>query len=365
MRGQTTKLISAFWIAAGLAAGCGDGESTDKPSTDLGTSFIRGRVTDVRGAPLANLEVSADGATVRTNARGRFELPATAGREVRMLVNDPMYTRAEMPVSVAAGVGAQVEVAVKSRRVLSMLSASAGGRVESDDGFAVELPSDALIDQRGAKVTGAVEVRYATITEPSDITAAPGRMQTANRDSIEGYGLAEVSFYQSGARLTLTKAMKVEVPLSVGHGLTEGQDVDTYQLSRADSRWAQRARSQVRGSKVVVTTSEESWVGAASALPTPSCMKGTLGLDGGPRLANTTIRAARARGLSLIQAETHADGSFCMPVSPDDDWSVSAAFDDGQTAYGLAADLRSDEASGMCGGTGCKDIGSVTLPIVE
>jgi hypothetical protein len=59
---------------------------------------------------------------------------------------------------------------------------------------------------------------------------------------------------------------------------------------------------------------------------------------------------------------TAADGSFCVPVTPDDDWRVSTYFDDGAEAFGLEVALDSGEAAGVCGGSGCKQLGDVALP---
>lgn len=134
-------------------------------------------------------------------------------------------------------------------------------------------------------------------------------------------------------------------------------------MTAQEVRWVPHARARVQTSKLIVRTAQDEWIGAATALPATSCMKGKLAVASGSRVANTTIRATRVRGLSLIQAETSDDGSFCLPVTPDDDWSVSTFFADGQSSFGLQVDLRSDQAAGMCGGdTGCKNLGEVSLP---
>lgn len=367
MRARGTRRWFRFLtLVALIAAGCSDDGVSEGDGQGNGTTgVIRGRLTDVEGLPLADVEVSAEGATVRTDVKGRFELRARTGQEVRLAVNSVLYSSAELPVTVSETTPAQVEVAVKARRTL--MASATGGRFESDDGFALELPDDALRDQRGARITGMVEVRYAMINHPRDVTAIPARLQATNQSGLDAYGVAEVGFYQNGARLTLAKPMQVEVPMVEGHGLSDGADVASFQLTEADARWrAAASRGQVRGQKVVVTSASDRWISAAKALPATSCMRGTLGLDGGARLQNTTIRAARSRGLSLIQAETKSDGSFCLPVTPDDDWDVSTYFDDGTTSYALSADLRSDNAAGMCGGdTGCKNLGDVSLPVME
>jgi hypothetical protein len=249
--------------------------------------------------------------------------------------------------------------------VLKVLDAAAGGRAEGDDGFALQLPGDALRDESGAPVQGEVEVRYATISQPREVTAAPGRMQANDGKSLDGFGMAEVSFYQRGKRVKLMKDMQVELPMYEGHGLADGAEVDLYQLGAQELRWSQNARGRVKANRVVLSASRDEWIGAAKALPAASCVKGRLGVPGDRRVANTTLRAARGRGLSLVQAETNADGSFCLPVTADDDWRVSTFFADGEESFGLEVELRSDVASGMCGGSGCKDVGDVTLGASE
>lgn len=356
---RTRRCFRVLSVLALLAGAC-----TDEGDEDGAKGIIRGRLTDVAGNPLADVEVTAEGATAHTDARGRFELRARTGQDVRLAVSSVLYSSAELPVSVSETSPAQVEVAVKARRML--MAGATGGRFESDDGFALELPDDALRDQRGARITGMVEVRYAMINDPRDVTAIPARLQATNQSGLDAYGVAEVGFYQNGARLTLTKPMQVEVPMVDGHGLSDGADVASYQLSASDVRWRAAARAQVRGQKVVVTSASDRWISAAKALPATSCVRGALGVAGGVRVQNTTVRAARLRGLSLIQAETSSDGSFCLPVTPDDDWTVSTYFDDGTASYGLSVDLRSDQAAGMCGGdTGCKSVGDVALPVID
>ena len=68
----------------------------------------------------------------------------------------------------------------------------------------------------------------------------------------------------------------------------------------------------------------------------------------------------------MIQAQTGANGEFCLAVTPDDDWSVSSFHDDGADTGGFAVELDSRDAVGMCGGdSGCKDVGEVAIPILE
>ncbi len=361
---ETTATILTFLSLAIAGAGCdhggaagGDGGVRER------TGWIRGQVTDVDGVLLADVDVAVNGVSTRSDSRGRFALQALADRELQMTAQSDMYSTAVLPVTVDQGTGAQVQVALKPRRIVKLADAAAGGRVESDDGFALELPGGALLDDQAAAVSGEVEVRYVIIDRPREIAAAPGRMQAMDHSGIEGYGMAEVGFYQNGTRLKLGKLMQMEVPLYEGNTLTEGQEVDVYQMTAEEVRWAQGPRARVQTSKLVVSTAQDEWLSAAAALPATSCMKGKLTVEGGAQAANTTLRAIRTRGLSLIQAETASDGSFCLPVTPDDDWSVSSFFSDGQRSFGLQVDLRSDNAAGMCGGsTGCKDLGQVALP---
>ena len=199
------------------------------------------------------------------------------------------------------------------------------------------------------------------ISHPDEIAAAPGRMQASDQRGIEGYGMVDLGFYQHGQRLALARQMQVEFPLYEGHALAEDQEVEAFQMSAQDARWAEGPRARVRTGKLVVNTQQDEWIAAATALPTTGCVKGHLSA-GGEQAANTTIRAARGRGLSMIQAETAADGSFCLPVTQDDDWRVSSFFSNGRRSFGLRLNLRSDQAAGMCGGLGCKDVGAVALP---
>jgi hypothetical protein len=369
-RGMYTWLVVAALLGSGLT-GCFDHDGADTDA-DAGLdevqgsaeALIRGRVTDVSGKPLAGVEVGAEGKRTHTDEQGRFELKVASEGEVRVSVESDKFSGAELPVSAKKSAVANLEVAVKERSSLKLPDAEKGGRVEAADGFALSLPSDALLDADNKRVQGDVEVRYALIKTPDEITAAPGRMQSDDNEGLDGFGMAEVRFYKNGKRLQLAKEMQVEVPLHKEHKLPSGQEVDLYELGKKDLRWKQAARGKVEGDKVIVRTQRDEWLGAADKLPVDSCVKGRLGLDSTTKraVANTTLRAARGRGLSLVQAETGEDGSFCLPVTPDDDWRVSTFYEADGEAFGIEVEVKSSDATGMCGGDGCKDVGDVALP---
>lgn len=373
-------LVSGLALLGALALGCGDDPASPAVDPDGGPeegdtsseqAVIKGRVTDVTGAPLKDVDVVAAGGTKgRTDERGRFQVTVAAKGDTRIAVESEKYSGAALSVRADKEASAQVELSVKSRSTLMLVDAEKGGRVQDDDGFAVELPAGGLKDSADKPVTGAVEVRYATIKNASDVSAAPGRMQTSTEKGLDGYGFVEVRFYKDGQRVILAKQMRVEIPLQAGSELKEGQQVDLYGLGKGDGRWKATSKAQVSANKVVVDTMQDDWLGAAQETPVDSCVNGRLGIMPKGALqsamvANTTLRAARARGLSLVQAESGEDGSFCLPVSPNDDWHVTTFYDDGKESYELAVDLRSSDAAGMCGGTGCKSVGDVALPSLE
>lgn len=330
------------------------------------SAVVRGRVTDVYGQALKDVDVVAGNVKSRTDAAGRFEIEVAGGRELRLSVESETYSGATLPVKVDKG-AANIELSVKSRTALVLKDAAAGGRVAGADGFAVELPGSALRDADDKRVTGEVEVRYALIGNASDVTAAPGRMESEDMEGLDGYGFAEVRFYKSGKRVSLDKEITVEVPMHAAHGLNDGDEVDGYELGVTNSRWRKAAKVSVSEGKARLRTSHDEWLGAAKALPADSCVAGRLGvgkqLD--TKATRTAVRAARARGLSLVQAEAGEDGSFCLPVTPNDEWSVSTYYDDGDATFGLRVNVDSKEATGMCGGDGCKQLGDLTLPRLD
>ena len=357
--------VTATLISAGVW-GCGSSlleENAEAAGGASASAFVRGRVVDVSGKALEGLEVVSDSLRVRTDSKGRFELAVPAGSEVQVAVESDVYSRAAFAVEASEDDPVQVEVAVKERKAMLLARAELGGRVEAADGFAVELPADALRDADDRPVRGEVRVKYALVKTSPDVVAVPGSMKRQDRKSLEGFGLAEVRFYQGDQRLRVDKAFKLDLPLHPEHRLSDGEEVDVYSMAKGDVRWQANARARVSGNKVVVRTEHDAWLGAARELPADSCVKGRLSLGAADKKAarKTTVRAARARGLSLVQAETSDDGSFCLPVTPDDDWNVSTYYDDGDKSYGLAVSVNSGEAAGMCGGDGCKSVGEVAI----
>ncbi len=379
-------LWSSLWV---VISACGDSVGSDvgdDDDRDAGTqtqdgsvagedgeaslgSYVRGRVTDPDGKPLADVEVRTEKSVGRTDSSGRFELmveDAAEGKEVGVSVEGSKYSTGTVPVRVTKSADANVELTVKERKMVILEDSKTGGRVQVDDGFAVELPAAALSTSRGLAVEGPVEVRYTVVSDARDVVALPGRMQSSDKVALDGYGMVEVAFFQDGERLVLNKTATYEMPLVADSGLEDGKEIPAYLLTAEDKRWQKGASAMVKSGKVVVRSDHDGWVGAAKELPADSCVAGRLKASADRAAPNTTIRAARARGLSLVQTDTADDGSFCLPVTPDDDWQVSAYFADGKAdSLGIQVSVNSSQAAGMCGGDGCKQVGEVELPAIK
>jgi len=340
-------------------------DAGDQPDASLPPveGRVKGRVTTVDGKPLAGLTVRSGNDVAKTDEQGRFSLEVREKDEARIAIDSDKYSSGATPVRVDAKSDANVELAVLERKAVMVEDASKGGRSEGADGFAVDLPEKALRNEDGSEVKGKVEVRYALVNKSKDVTAAPGRME-AKGGALEGYGMAEVRFYKDGKELKLVQKARFEIPLHADHGLTDGKEVGLFELGKEDKRWREGTKGMVKNGKVVVESDKSDWVGAAKALPVDSCVSGRLTANMNAA-KNTTIRAARDRGLSLVQAETAEDGSFCLPVTPNDDWRVSTYYDDGKDGLGLEVPVNSADATGMCGGSGCKSVGDVDLPTLE
>lgn len=366
--GAATDDMDAAATPDGDIEGSDDDGSVDDAAADdaaagaMPKAQVRGRVTDDKGMPLVGVPVVVGDQEVQTDDKGGFSAVTgdIKGGEVRVAVRSDKYSSAVMPVS-AGDDAASVEVAVVEKKTLMVAEAMTGGRVEDDSGFAVNLAEASLRKKNGEVVAGPVEIRFAVVDEPEKVTAAPGRMQREDKTGLEGSGIVEVTFFQDGEELTLAEPADIEIPLVDDHGLQDGDEVEMFALGKDDSRWKPAPRAMAQGNKVVVRTDKTDWLGAASPLPDTSCVSGSLTFKQRPAPA-TAVRAARKRGLSLIQAQTLPDGSFCLAVTPDDDWAVSAFIDDGEQAGGFAVDLDSRDAVGMCGGSGCKDVGEVAIP---
>ena len=111
---RTSASVMIAAIVGAAAAGC----EAELAASEPATGWVRGRLTDVAGAPLAELEISVDETRVRSDRLGRFELRTRAGREARLSVQSEMYSATTLPVWVAEESGAQVELTVKPRRVI-------------------------------------------------------------------------------------------------------------------------------------------------------------------------------------------------------------------------------------------------------
>jgi hypothetical protein len=369
--GITILKVRQAALCVALFAGCGN-ESIKMDDADRDAAVdasagvggrVHGRVTDVDGKPVANAAVRVGKQSGTTDKAGRFSFDVEGEGELQVAVDSKKYSSGAGPVQVKNGGDTHVELAVKTRTSV-MASVAADGVTAAKDGVTVKVPKGGLVTKNGEPAVGMVEVAYTVVNEPKHITAAPGRMETEAKGALEGYGMVELRFFQGDDELVLSKMATIEVPLGAMAAVDSGKKVAGYKLGTEDARWKSASEVTVQNGKLLLSTASAGWIGAARALPVDSCVSGRLKAKGAGA-ANTSIRAARARGLSLVQADTGDDGSFCLPVTPDDDWSVSTYFDDGSaTGLGLTVDVVSSDAVGMCGGDGCKKVGDVDLPVL-
>src|SRR5689334_16328124 len=111
-------LLSGLALVSALALGCGE-DAAVEGDHDAGTldeeaggsseqAVVKGRVTDVTGAPLKDVDVVAtSGAKARTDERGRFQVTVAAKGETRIAVESDKYSGAALSVRTDKGASAQ------------------------------------------------------------------------------------------------------------------------------------------------------------------------------------------------------------------------------------------------------------------
>lgn len=148
---------------AGAQAGAGGtgsgGEGGQAGSGSIATTTVSGVVTDEDASPIAGAQVAAFGNTTTTDANGAFTLPSVQvpGGRLVVSVTKPGYFKAFRAADAIDAGTTYVKLSMMSLGTMTQLDAASGGRVDTDNGAAVELAANGFA-QAGSPFTGAVTV---------------------------------------------------------------------------------------------------------------------------------------------------------------------------------------------------------------
>ncbi len=340
----------------------GGGLDASAPSGPLGR--IQGRVELTDGAGLGGVTVAAQGLTTTTDELGIFVLDAAAGPEVLLTVESDYYTRARVTLEIIENSTVSSALQVVPLKRLTLEDVTTDVTVKGDDGFTITVPKDSLVTQEKQKATGKAEVRYAVLSEPSKMRAAPEMSAvdgSGNKRKLEAFSVVEVRFYKDNARLAYEgPETKLRVPLHKDHDLSQGERLEAYHFDDKAGQFRSKGEAMVDGHEVVLTANGFSTWCAARPIEHTGCVTGRV-VDSAQRpapFANVEL-SARQR-LALARASSGADGRFCLEsiAAAPHVLSVLSAL---EVFRGGEREVATGEQAGSCGSDACLDLGDISL----
>ncbi|MDX1429930.1 MAG: PKD domain-containing protein, partial [Rhodothermales bacterium] len=237
-----------------------------------GSTTVSALVFNEAGIPLeaATVQVVGETGSSSTDRTGLGIVEAPSGVPVTLRVGKSGYATQSVQLHAESdGSPALVRVTLHPRAQPSVLeNAQRGGTVEGEDGAAVTLPFDALVDSQGDPVDGNVEVSLTSLDILSDeIESFPGQFQGVTADGadtlIVSYGVTEFSLTQNGTELQLADGKTAEIEIPVYSSTpTVGDEIPLWSVDEATGKWIQE------GTGVVVESSSS---------PTGLAMRATVG----------------------------------------------------------------------------------------
>lgn len=301
-------------LLAGLLglAGCGGG-SAPPPAGGGGSgdATLAVRVIDSLGAPVAGATLRTASVGATTDNRGAAELPVPAGSEQLLVVERAGYAEQVRLLTLPAGTrrSALQVMLIAREAALTITDAQAGGSVSGKDGVKVTLPADALVDDRGQAVTGAVALNLTPVDVTQlDVDAFPGAFegipQGGSRGPILSFGTAELVPTQGGRALQLAagKTARIELPLYVrvhadGTEVKAGDTIALWSLDADTGLWTQEGTGNVvrssgspTGFALRATIGHFSWWNADAFAAGSATVRVTVNVPGAAPPADTRVQ---------------------------------------------------------------------------
>jgi 6-phosphogluconolactonase (cycloisomerase 2 family) len=354
---------SFFAVFCAFTCACGGKGSSSPASSELGLVFGHVRTED--GSELQKVTVRAGDRSVETDRRGNFQIKVEPGEEQRIAVDSREFAGGQALLKLDKGSKASVELGVMKVRSFKVMDAEKGGRFEDDEGFAIELPKQALRLADDGVATGEAEIRYATVRDPT-LMRVPPELKDERDVQLSSKGLLEVRFYQGSDPLTFKGEAKIEVPLPPESGLSGGERIRLYHYDEQSRRFKQEGEAAIsEDQKWVATVDKFSWWAAAEPIADTGCVSAELRAGGDPAAGVLITATGRGGALWSASALTEADGRACIEAPASAELTLAAFWTDGEAESRWSHDALAPEGAGMCGGDACTDLGAQPLDGAE
>jgi len=231
------------------AGRCADGGSTGSDAASTAGAILKGRVFDAEtGAALAKTKVETSaGGSATSDAKGSFEIAADKkGGELSVSHKAYAPTRKDAPAG-----GGYVEVFIKDVDKRVEFRGDKGVNVELDTGERVEIPANAVIDDKGKKVAGPVTLEVSVVDgrKTTQAAALPGDGAATRKDKTKGRvaiesGLSIRIVDKDEAELNVDKGSDVVAVVPVRRDTSDKQ-IGVYSYDEESGRWVEEGAAKV------------------------------------------------------------------------------------------------------------------------
>lgn len=329
---KTSKLGACGFAFLGLlvaSAACSSSSSSGGLPADQTVTALRGTIKSAAGQPLAGVTVRAGGVTATSNAQGRFDLRAPAGKATARFAKDGFVDGVRV-VTLVDGRPTQLDVTLLPLAPAIPLDATTGGSVTGARTAGLVAPANAFVDASGRPVTGTVDV-HLTPLDPSvaaERAAAPGfvAVPSGGTAMLESFGMMDVTVKQGDQKLQVAagKELEVRIPAPAGGGAPE-PSMPLWSYDEDKGAWIEEGVATYdAATKTYVGKAKHMSMWNADKVYLATCICGLVKEKGGAVLPGARVEADGLSYLGSSSTNTGLDGRFCVAVRKDSDVSVAA-----------------------------------------
>jgi hypothetical protein len=315
-------------VSAACSSSKGD-PPKEGAATAQAVTALRGTIRSATGEPLSGVTVKAGSITATSNAEGRFDLAAPAGKSA-VRFSKSGFVDSVRAVSLVDGRPTQLDVSLLALAPAVPLDATAGGTVTGSRSARVVAPAGAFVDAAGKPVTGSVNV-YLTPLDPSvagERATAPGFTAESGGTTgmLESFGMVDITVRQGDQKLNVAPGKELELRIPAPAGATSAEpSVPLWSFDEAKGVWVDEGVATYdASSKTYVAKAKHMSLWNADKVYLATCICGVVKEKGGGALPGARIDADGISYFGSSSATADTDGKFCMPVRKDSDVSVVA-----------------------------------------
>jgi hypothetical protein len=350
------------FVASTFGIACGHGRAINRVE-------LHGTVTDPNGAPVPGVTVTAPGAlAATTDAQGAFRLRANNALRIPVSFTSPRFVRTTRFLRAATIVGNGVVIWPRAATVT--IDAARGGVVPLGSGGAIDIPPNALVDERGRTVSGpaSVSATYLDVSDPAQLAAVPGdfsaRMRNGTERRLESFGVFSIDITDaSGGRLDFARGRPAAVRIPIPRDLVDGapRSTSSFTFDPSTGQWIEEGTFTLDGLVYTGTIDRTDWSWNADDPMDTTCMtfKVVRPWQGNLPEANAHVVATGVNYASVSSGYTDANGLVCLLVKRNAPIQVQAFSTQVQNYVSVPVTITSPNVA-----SGAADCGNpVTCPL--